>query len=119
MSKKLAIIALVLLSARRLSANEYSHASLSAYPNATISAKDKATGITAYVESDGRHLALISNDGRLLEIIEVVKKGMTCIGTPVIRYVAFKKDKLSVIFCKHDFGEVDLHLFQYKYLGAD
>lgn len=119
MSKHLAIVALVLLLNGRLSASEFSHASLSKYPNAIISVKDKATGITAYVESDGRHLALLSSDGQLLQIFEVVKKDLACTGSPVIRHLAFGNDKLSVTFCKHDFGEVDLKLYQYKYLGAD
>jgi hypothetical protein len=87
----------------------FAHASLAAYPNAVISLRDPDTGMTFYVESDGRRLVTLDRDGRLawgvdlLENIEIPPR----MGNPVIRRIVLREGKLWAVAGKSDTIQID------------
>jgi hypothetical protein len=96
------------------------HASLAAYPTATLFAQDVQTGITVRVEQDGRHVAAFSATGSPLWRTEVIKENDSCVaGSPVVRHVLAGIGKITVTFCKHSYGEIDLPTGAYRFLGQD
>jgi hypothetical protein len=100
----------------------FAHASLDAYPNAEISFRDPDTGMTFYVESDGRRLVALDRDGRLawgVDLFEAV--GVTPrVGKPVIRVIRPLKDGTIWAVCgKHDFIKVDPSTGAASFWGSD
>jgi hypothetical protein len=96
------------------------HASLQAYPDATLSAQDTDGSIVVRVESDGRHVIAQSSSDDLIWRTEVIKENDSCVaGSPVIHHIAIKADKVLVTFCKHSYGEIDLRTGAYHFLGQD
>ena len=99
-------------------ASVVTHASLLAYPAAKIA--DIDGGTTYYVEGDGRHVAALSRKGELIWRTEVLPASQTCsAGSPVVRHIQAKNDKILITFCKHSYGELDRTSGVYHFLGQD
>jgi hypothetical protein len=93
------------------------HASLAAYPAAQIIVRDTQSGTLFYVESDGKSVVAIKGDKALWKA-RVIQEGDCTSGFPVIRGLRIiVQGKLSVTFCKHSFGEIDLSSGEYRFLG--
>ena len=96
------------------------HASLRAYPEATLSARDAATGIAVRVDNDGRHVLARSQSDEPLWRTQVIDQGFSCVaGSPVIRHLAIDAGRVTVTFCKSSYGEIDLKTGAYRFLGQD
>lgn len=97
-------------------------------PAIPMTYKDPQTSITLYVESDGRHVAAIAADGKLLWVSDLFKKSRPCSAdktTPVIvsikdgpqmtvfgyelqRFGFEARDRIiEVTFASNEFGELD------------
>ncbi|MBK8535782.1 MAG: hypothetical protein IPL59_12015 [Candidatus Competibacteraceae bacterium] len=99
---------------------ESGHASLQAYPKATIAIKDLKTGVAVHVDNDGRHVVGVSRSGEVLWHTEVVGENYSCTaGSPVVRYLQIEGDKVSVTFCKSSYGEIELKTGEFRFLGQD
>ena len=100
--------------------NGHAHQSLQAYPNAKVSIKDPKTETIVYVESDGRHVVGLAKNGDVLWNVEVLKPQETCaVGSPVVRHLELRSDKVGVTFCKHSFSEIEILSGKYTHLGSD
>jgi len=97
------------------------HASLSAYANAVISLKDPKTGITLYVESNGRRLVGFNDDGGVMWSVDVLDavKIKASPGQPVIRHLRLEGDHLWVTIGKSDTTKVQIETGKVQYIGSD
>jgi hypothetical protein len=96
------------------------HASLRAYPNATISAKDPATKTVVFVEGTGRYLVAINaQDGSFLWSKNIIGLHTPEVGEPVIRRLEIKNGKIRVIAGKQCVYDVDLKTGTAKFVGCD
>ncbi len=96
------------------------HASLKAYPSAVISVKDLKSGLVIFVENDGRHIVGLSSLNVQQWRTEVIPEGQKCLaGIPVIRNLKVINAKLSITYCKHSYGEIDIATGKYTFLGQD
>ena len=97
------------------------HASLKAYPSATISLKDPKTGNLFYVESNGRRIVAFNKDGTVLWNVDVLEALPTIqfVGAPVVRDLRLDRGHLAITIAKHAYAEVELQSGKVKFLGAD
>jgi hypothetical protein len=101
-------------------APRFPHASLAAYPGAVISLKDPGTGMTFYVESDGRRLIALDRDGAPAWGLDVLAEAKVApaVGKPVVRHLRLDGDRLWATCGKHDFVGIDVKSGEVKYAGA-
>lgn len=99
----------------------FHHASLAAYPGSTISLKDPETGMTFYVESDGRRLIALDRDGALAWGLDLFSEAdfFPSVGKPVIRHLKVDKGQLWATCGKHDSARIDIATGKAEYAGAD
>jgi hypothetical protein len=96
--------------------------------------KDAESGIIFYVESDGRHLAAIDRDGKILwhrDPFADAKLEYYRTKTPQIVYVGKPREKaqeywagkqkkvISIGFNSSQFGEVDINTGEFHFAGQD
>jgi hypothetical protein len=105
----------------RARAPRFSHASLAAYPDAVISLKDRGTGMTVYVESDGRRLIALDRDGAFAWGLDVFAEAKVApaVGKPVVRHLRLDGNRLWATCGKHDLVRIDLTTGEARYAGAD
>lgn len=98
-----------------------SHASLKAYPNAVISLKDPTTGMSFYVESDGRRLVGFDKAGMIAWSVDVFAEAKIkpLRGEPAIRDLRLVGSDLGVTCGRSDFAKVDLKTGKTVHLGND
>lgn len=79
----------------------------------------KYKGFVYYVESDLNTVTAYKKNGGIKwrsDVSEIIK----CrIGSPEIRFIKIEKDRLSIIYAKHDFGELNLKTGKVTHLGSD
>ena len=97
------------------------HASLAAYPSAVISLKDPKTHRIFYVESNGRRLVALDDDGRVAWSVDVLTEAniKPAVGQPVIRHLQVADGWLHVICGKHDAVKVDVQTGKTRHVGAN
>jgi hypothetical protein len=97
------------------------HASLQAYPDATVSATDTASGITVSVGPDGSTLTARDAAGAVLWHADVLKQtGKPSAGFPVVRNVMITAHgTVSLIIGKNRVVEADLKSGALKLMGED
>jgi len=102
-------------------APRFRHAALAAYPNAVVSARDPRTGMTFYLESDGRKLVALDRDGALAWGLDVLTEaGVTpAVGQPVVRHLKLDGGVLWATVGKHDHVRIDVATGKAMYAGAD
>jgi hypothetical protein len=105
----------------RARAPRFPHASLAAYPDAVISLKDPRTGMTFYVESDGRRLIAVDRDGAFAWGLDVFAEAKVApaVGKPVVRHLRLNGNRLWATCGKHDFVRIDVTTGEARYAGAD
>ncbi len=93
--------------------------------------KDKESGITFYVESDGRHVAAINAEGKILwhrdpfveaklEPYRFERPVIVWIGQPHAWMTEGRKEKfISISFNSSQFGILDLKTGNFTFLGND
>jgi hypothetical protein len=99
----------------------FAHASLAAYPNAVISLKDPETGMTFYVESDGRRIVALDREGELAWGVDVLgeAKVKPYLGEPVVRHLRLDDGKLVATCGKKDFVRIEVKIGAVEYAGRD
>lgn len=102
-------------------APRFPHASLVAYPGAIISLKDPQTGMTFYVESDGRKLIALDRDGAPAWGLDVFAEAEVApaVGKPVIRHLWLDGGYLWATCGKHDSVRIDVANGKAERAGAD
>jgi hypothetical protein len=97
------------------------HASLSAYPDAVITATDDASGITVSVEADGKTLTARDAAGTILWQADVLARtGPPSTGFPVVRRIDIAAGgKLTLVVGKQRVVEADLKTGAMKLLGEN
>jgi hypothetical protein len=79
--------------------------------------KDKNTSY--YVEKNGEILNALRGERNIWSINIIEECGKPEVGTPKIRNIELKEDKIIVTFGKHDFASVDAQSGEVKCLGSD
>ena len=101
-------------------ADKPAHASLAAYPNAVVEAKDAASGTTVTVEPNGREIKAVDKGGKVLWKVDLIQAlGKPSTGDPVVRHVAIRGGKVYVLLGKSLSGEVDLKTGKAVLRGED
>ena len=97
------------------------HASLSAYPQAVISLKEPKTGMVFYVESNGRRLVAIDNDGVVVWSVDVLDEAKIkpTRGMPVIRHLRLQAGELRATCGKSYEAKIDIKTGKAEFAGAD
>jgi len=99
----------------------FAHASIAAYPNAVISARDPGSGMTFYVESDGRRLVALAADGSLawgLDLFQEVDL-RSAVGEPVIRHLRVVGGSLWATCGKSNSVRIDPRTGRAELAGSD
>jgi hypothetical protein len=99
----------------------FAHASLAAYPNAVISSRNPETGMTFYVECDGRRLVALDGGGALAWGIDVFKEANVkpALGVPVVRHLRIDGGSLWATCGKSDSVRIDLLTGRAEFAGRD
>lgn len=102
-------------------APRFAHASLAAYPNAVISLKDAKTGMTFYVESDGRRLVALDRNGELVWGVDVMDEAnfKPHLGEPVVRHLRLDGGRLWATCGKKDLVRIAVETGEVEYTGRD
>jgi hypothetical protein len=97
------------------------HASSQAYPDAVLSATDKASGITVAVDPNGTGLTATDKAGQVLWKTDVVRElGAPKVGAAVIRRVTIgSKGVAELVLGKHMAAAANLRTGQLKWLGEN
>lgn len=88
----------------------FPHASVEAYPSASISTRDERTGLTFYVESDGRTMVALDREGKPAWGLDVFAESrlIPSDGRPVIRSLRVEGDRLWAGAGKHAAYKIDV-----------
>jgi hypothetical protein len=99
----------------------FAHASLAAYPNAVISIRDPESGMTFYVESDGRRLVALDRDGVIAWGLDLFDEARFTpyLGAPVIRHLRVEGGWLWATCGKKDFARIDIRDGRAEHAGRD
>lgn len=100
-------------------AHRCGHASLDAYSNAVVSLKDPKSGMTFYVESNGRRLVALDRDGGIAWCIDVLEQIKPALGKPVIRHLRVDGAQLSATVGKSDVASIDVKSGTLRDAGRD
>jgi hypothetical protein len=101
-------------------AKVFEHASLKVDPTAVVCVKDPKTRIIVLVESDGRRLLGLSDEGRMLWSVDVISVcGLPKVGEPIVRHLSLKGDSVSVVFGKHSVANVRMSTGEITCEGSD
>jgi hypothetical protein len=96
------------------------HASLSAYPNAVVTAMDEGSKTKVTVEPDGRVVTAHDAQGQELFRADVIAEcGVPAVGNPVVRHVSLEGGKVQVVMGKHSFASIDLASKSVECTGSD
>ena len=84
-----------------------------------ISLKDPRTGITFYVESDGRRLVALNQDGKLVWGVDVLEEAnfKPYLGEPVVRHLRLDGGSLWATCGKNDFVRIEVETGKVEYAG--
>lgn len=96
------------------------HATTRAYPEAILSARDDATGITVSIEADGETVSAIDHAGATIWRVNVIgATGKPAEGFPVVRYVAIRDGKASLVVGKNRYIDADIKTGKLRATGED
>jgi len=79
----------------------------------------KYKGVVYYVESNLNTVTAYQKKGSVKWKSDVSDAFKYAIGLPKIRFIKIEKDRLAVVYAKHDFGEIDLKTGKVTSLGSD
>jgi hypothetical protein len=72
------------------------------------------------VKDDNRTLVAKDKQGKVLWEVDVIKKaGAPTVGQPVIRHMTLKDGKVTVVYGKHSFADIDLKSGKLLASGSD
>jgi len=76
--------------------------------------------LNVQVEADDRTVTAVDGDGKIKWSVDVIARcGEPFVGSPVIRDIQVKGEKVSVIFGKHSQATINIKTGEVHYLGAD
>jgi hypothetical protein len=85
-----------------------------------LAIKDDASGISVEVKADEQTLVATDAKGKVLWQADVIKlAGAPGVGKPVVRHLSIKKGRVTAVYGKHSFAELDLHTGKLISSGSD
>ncbi len=99
--------------------NEWGFQNLRADSSKQLRILDDNINVYYIVEKDREVLSAIKNGEERWSSNIIKMCGKPLVGTPKIRHIELKEDKIVVTFGKHDFASVDARTGKVTYLGSD